>query len=603
VNDLSPGGEAVIPRWFDLRIVAQDPSVRQATGDPGRSIVTATVRVPADDLDPGPRGHRFHVVGYDASAGRLADPVLLLPPRTGGSAADWKPHDQFLEADGKTVVADERIANEYAIHAQNVYAIAARTLDSFESALGRRLQWGFSSHQLFIVPHAFAEANAYYSDDDQALMFGYVDLGGGERVYTCLSHDIVAHETAHAVLDGLRPSFEKPGLPDQAAFHEAFADIVALLSILSTERLVDQVLSLLSRDGAREDRVLAKHLTPEAAQSSVLFALAEQLGQALFPDRSLGLRNSIRQQPIVDWKENPRWEEPHLRGEILVAAVTQTLALMWWKRVRPLIDGQGTIDRQRAAEEGAKAARHLLMMAIRAIDYCPPLEFEFEDFLDAIYVSDQEVAPDDEHGYRTSLLEAFGKFGLGFPWHRTSALEEKAYTLRYDHLNFAALRTQRDEVFRFLWRNSEVLGIRRQFHTYVDELTPSVRVGPDGLIVSETIATYVQTVIGTVQELRDLSENVYEVEGEYLVLRRELPKSTKVRAWGGGTLVFDQFGRAKYHKAKPLLDWKRQSDRLDYLVRNGLGNAAGAYGSSYGISRGQRFAELHDVSEDPDERW
>ena len=51
---------------LDLRVIAQDPSV---TGDDG-SILTANIRVPWSRMEDGPRGPRFHVVDFDASAGR-----------------------------------------------------------------------------------------------------------------------------------------------------------------------------------------------------------------------------------------------------------------------------------------------------------------------------------------------------------------------------------------------------------------------------------------------------------------------------------------------------------------------------------------------------
>jgi Zn-dependent metalloprotease len=52
-------------------------------------------------------------------------------------------------------------------------------------------------------------------------------------VFTCLSHDIIAHETTHALLDGVHPFFGEPSNMDVLALHEAFADIVALFQHFS----------------------------------------------------------------------------------------------------------------------------------------------------------------------------------------------------------------------------------------------------------------------------------------------------------------------------------------------------------------------------------
>src|SRR5262249_31962519 len=68
---------------------------------------------------------------------------------------------------------NEVLLKDPQFHAQNVYAIIMRTLARFESALGRRVGWGYLGHQLQVAPHAFADANAFYSKEDRALMFGY----------------------------------------------------------------------------------------------------------------------------------------------------------------------------------------------------------------------------------------------------------------------------------------------------------------------------------------------------------------------------------------------------------------------------------------------
>jgi len=64
-------------------------------------------------------------------------------------------------------------------------------------------------HRLRIYPHALRDANAYYSPEKKALLFGYFEADVGQAgappgtiVFTCLSHDIAAHETSHALLVG-----------------------------------------------------------------------------------------------------------------------------------------------------------------------------------------------------------------------------------------------------------------------------------------------------------------------------------------------------------------------------------------------------------------
>src|SRR6202795_4719337 len=105
--------------------------------------------------------------------------------------------------------------------------------------MGRRVGWSFDGHQIQIAPHAFCDANAFYAKEGQGLFFGYFPaLAGKRQIFTCLSHEVVAHETTHALLDGLRERYTDPSSPDQAAFHEGFADVVALLSVFSLKNVV-----------------------------------------------------------------------------------------------------------------------------------------------------------------------------------------------------------------------------------------------------------------------------------------------------------------------------------------------------------------------------
>ena len=327
-----------------------------------------------------------------------------------------------------------------------MYAAASRTLATFESALGRRLSWGFTGHHLHLVPHAFAEANAYYSCEDRALLFGYVPAVGDRPTYTCLSYDVVVHETAHAVLDGLRRRFLEPGLPDQAAFHEGFADIVALLSVFSMRPVVEQALGTADKDG----RIERRQVEPEQLRSGVLTGVAEQIGQVLTQGRGALRRSAIDSAPGELGRPRPQFQEPHRRGEVLVAVVLDVLIDIWVKRLEPLLSpereapGGARWTGSRAAEEGAKAATQLLTMLIRGLDYLPPVEFEFGDLLDAVLLADDEVVPDDDLGLpRHARRTVRARPASVRPTGRVTNVLDAEVAPHYLGFNFAALRTDR----------------------------------------------------------------------------------------------------------------------------------------------------------------
>lgn len=78
-----------LPRTHLMTIVAQDPSITRPDG----GVLLAQVPVPADVIQPGPRGHRFHVVDYDLATGNLRAPVTL-------TAAEGTPAARWMELPG-----------------------------------------------------------------------------------------------------------------------------------------------------------------------------------------------------------------------------------------------------------------------------------------------------------------------------------------------------------------------------------------------------------------------------------------------------------------------------------------------------------------------
>ena len=227
----------------------------------------------------------------------------------------------------------------------------------------------------------------------------------------------MAHETTHALLDGLRERYTDPSSPDQAGFHEGFADVVALLSVFAQRDVIDAVVDRPAgrADGAATSNLVAlKDVTPEAFRDSVLFGLAKQMGQEMAGVRGHALRQSAQMKPSEKYLAEDEYQEPHRRGEILVAAMMNAFLEVWAARLKSLgAVVKGHLDRSRVIEEGANAADYLLTMAIRALDYSMPVHMEFRDYLSALLTADREIRPDDStYRFRDHLRDSFKAYGI-----------------------------------------------------------------------------------------------------------------------------------------------------------------------------------------------
>lgn len=535
------------------RIVALDPSVLGAD----KKVLTAEIEIPNEQLSPGPRGYRVQVVDYDASRQILYEPA------------------PFREDDSRKV--PDNIEAGRAFHARNVYAVVMRVLARFERALGRRVGWSFLGHQLTVAPHAFLDLNAYYSKDDRALFFGYYPAGGG-NVFTCLSHEVIAHETTHALVDGLRPNYTYPSSPDQAAFHEGFADIVALLSVLSLREVVSAALDLEIRP--EEQLIRSSRLTEKALKEGVLLGLAKQVGEAMYGTHGVALRRSITLTPDRRLAESKQYKEAHRRGELLAAAVLGAFLKIWKRRIDQLGElERGKVNRLGVVDGAVETADRLLTIIIRALDYCPPADLLFGDFLSATLTADYELYPDDSrYGYRNALREGFAAFGFKPAAAGPGAADEPGLwtgtadlSLIYKRTHHESMARNPDEVFRFLWENRVELKVDEDAYTKVEAVWPCYRVGSDGFFLRETVAVYSQQMRIKAGELKGLG----------LRKPNDMPSDLQFSIYGGGTLIFDESGRLKYHVKKNILSPERQNPRLEYLWEHGS------------LSSKKSFAMLH----------
>jgi hypothetical protein len=378
------------PQTRPLKIYAIDPMLGRAAG---REL---SIAVENERLSPGPQGERLEVVDYDGAHKRFYPPLNLDSP------------DVLMRGGMEPSESDPRF------HQQMVYAVAMRTLENFDRALGRRLNLsrGKNSPRLRLFPHAFYGANAFYDRKLHAVLFGYFradpnDPGRNipnQTIFTCLSHDIIAHEVTHAIVDRLRPYFLEPSNEDVPAFHEGFSDIVALFQKFSFRDLVSEQLQQSHTD---------------IRSRSSLVELATQFGYATGAGRPL--RTAIDNP---DPRAYQTQFEPHTRGSILVSAVFDAFFGTYERRTRDLIriasggtgrlpDGDLLPDLVgRVATEASKTAQQLLSMCIRAFDYLPPVDITFGDYLRALVTADYELSPNDEWGTRAALIEAFRVRGV-----------------------------------------------------------------------------------------------------------------------------------------------------------------------------------------------
>ena len=406
------------PAYRKLRGFAFDPSFSFTLGR--RQSNEVTYKVKWEETCPGPVGEYVEIIDYDPTK---------------------QCYYEAIDLDQKYVLSDHGLSpseGDPKFHQQQVYAVVMSVIAQFERALGRKIIWtrlvkkdqDASPELVFvprirIYPHALRQQNAYYSPDKVALLFGYFQASNhwagnnipGTAIFTCLSPDIIAHETTHAILDSMFPYFKKPTNPDMLAFHEGFSDIIALLQRFTFKSVVEEQIRLGKGNLLSSENLLGD--------------LAIQFGQAI-SDHQKALRSYLVtkdkdgkfQVVTPDPAKYYRTKDPHGRGAILVAAVFDAFVRLHKHRVADLIrlatGGTGVLPDheihpdlvRRLADEACEIANKLMLICIRALDYCPPIDLTFGDYLRSLITADVEHNPEDEDGLRFALLESFRSWGI-----------------------------------------------------------------------------------------------------------------------------------------------------------------------------------------------
>ncbi|MEQ8329360.1 MAG: S8 family serine peptidase [Longimicrobiales bacterium] len=613
------------PSTRRLRVYSGDPSLSGQLSSVSANEVT--IEIPwEEEMKPGPVGEYVAVDDVDAATGDRYDPVDLN-------------HPHLLARDGWSPSAGNA-----QFHQQMVYAVAMKTIGHFERALGRPVLWrpGVDSigrfderqfvQRLTVRPHGLEGANAFYSPGDVSLQFGYFDADTdspdlqvpGSRVYTCLSHDIVAHETTHAVLDGMHRLFTEPTNPDVLAFHEAFADIVALMQHFTIREVLEAEIGRTRGDLESESR---------------LGSLAVQFGHSL--GKRNALRNAIGRFEHGAWRRNEpdpaaleRTLAPHARGAILVSAVFDAFLAIYRNRTADLLriytDGSGKLPEGaihpdlvgRLASEAAKSAGHVLTMCIRALDYLPPVDVTFFEFLRALITADYDLVQDDPYHYRVAFVEAFRRRGIHHldgsrkDWEgpRTLSVE----TLRWQGLDQSTVSDTLTEEMRERYE-----AIAKGLRAYADRCTWFEsremlfhETRKERKELEETLRQAFDDLPGFAKELGIDPTRTFKVHSLRTALRSSpagrvspqviigLTQEVAVAATddtprhdfrGGSTLVVDlSIPTVRYRILKRIGSEDRRKRTGDFLRRIASDPLQAAL---HGMDGGERFAALHGLAD------
>jgi hypothetical protein len=237
------------------------------------------------------------------------------------------------------------------------------------------------------------------------------------------------------------------------------------------------------------------------------------------------------------------------------------------------------------AERASKIASQFLTMCIRAIDYCPPVDVEFGEFLRAVITADYDLVPDDPWAYREAWLDAFRRRDIhpsnvnilgqdAAVWQPPERAIRNERKLSYARLQFAG-EPGHPAGLRELQRQARALGslVTQPEHleTFglaalddpraqgrlalpcVESVRSSRRIGPDGQVVFDLVAEVTQ--------------------------RLTVPAADGAQSfdfYGGSTVIVGPDGDVRYVIAKHVLSERRLGLQRKFMASE----------------RGQRFWQL-----------
>ena len=198
---------------------------------------------PAGSVRPGPADDRMYVVDTIGKDEPYEFPYL--PPYRGPAYPPVPPDEQghfdYLDVGTRGFVAT------------HMYGGIRRTLDIWEGYFGRRIDWQFERHfnRLELVP--------IIDWDNAQSGYGFIETGfgpsqHGEAQPFCLNFDVLAHELGHSIVFAEVGHDEATVTGEYLGFQEAMGDLMALVSGMHFDSVLDRTLTASEGQSLRVER-------------------------------------------------------------------------------------------------------------------------------------------------------------------------------------------------------------------------------------------------------------------------------------------------------------------------------------------------------------
>lgn len=339
-----------------------------------------------------------------------ADPTAPAPPASATVRVAYNPQDSLVMEAGETTVpradvgatlsnprmkmSDGQTARPDAdgnylfapgtkdFQQASSFVSADKALRLMEKGVGHEIPWAFSG-QLEVHPHAGSGFNAYYSRQGESInFFDGADPIRKKTVAASESMEVVSHEAGHAILDGMKPGMLGWFASAEAeAFHEAFGDMVAILTSLQDDRVVSLLAAQTGGD-LRKDNAVA-HLAEDLSLgiNNAAFNGSKPAGWTI--------RNAVNSFTYKDPKtlpSNPR-DDNELGRE--AHNFSRLFSGAFWDILNGLTAKE--MASGKSPEDAIKAARDVLSpLTARMVELGPNRMKKYREMADAMVVADQK---------------------------------------------------------------------------------------------------------------------------------------------------------------------------------------------------------------------